>query len=208
MHTATLKPVYKPVIALCALLMSTAPLAGGHQASEDEANRSCPHHSNVDGHTCSHHGKYGPHGKHGGPRSEEELAAMRERMDKLGLSDAQKQEMGTLFGIYQPRVREILERGLADREALVMAVPGSDKYNSLIGTVSQEAAASAGEMVVLLAELQANAFALLTDEQQDKYQALKGEARAKAEEKAAAKREARKASSDTGYSRKARPLPE
>ena len=66
-------------------------------------------------------------------------------------------------------------------------------------------------MVVLLAELQANAFALLTDEQQTRYQELKAEAQAKAAEKAAekkAKREARKASSGTGYSRKARPVPE
>jgi len=198
MNIATLKPVF----VLSALFLSTAPLAAEHSSVQNQAHDSCPHHNNVDGGTCSHHGGSCMHGK---PRSEEELAAMRERMDKLGLSDAQRQEMVSLFGIYQPRFREIVERGREGREALLMATPGSGEYNSLIGKVSVEASASAGEVVVLLSELQANAYALLTDEQQEKYQALKAEARAKAAEKAAAKREARKASSGTGYLRKARP---
>lgn len=140
-------------------------------------------------------------------RSGTDLQAMRERMNKLGLSEAQKQEMASLFGIYQPRFKELLERGHADREALALAVPDSGDYDTLVGQVSQEAAATAGEMVVLLAELQENAYALLMPEQQEKYQALKAEARARAKDKRAAKRAARKESSGTGYSHKARPAP-
>lgn len=204
MNTATLKPVF----VLSALLLSAAPLAAEDKPSEHGA---CPHHNNVEGGACSHHGAHCKHGKGYGPRSEADMAKMREQMDALGLTDTQKQEMASLFGIYQPRIREIVERGHADREALVMATPGSDDYNSLVGTVSQEASASAGEMVVLMAELQSNAFALLTDEQQAKYLALKADAREKAAakaEEAKAKREARKASSGRDYSRKVRPVPE
>lgn len=175
MNTATLKPV----ILLCALLPVYA-LAAEQSPPAEHPHSKCPHHTS-----------------HG------ELTAMRERMQQLGLSELQKQELGTLVGIYEPRLREIVARGHADREALLLAVPGSADYNSLTGKVSQEAAASAGEMVVLLAELQANAYALLTDEQQAQYLELKEEARAKAAEKAAAKRAARKASSGTDYSHKA-----
>lgn len=130
---------------------------------------------------------------------------MRERMNKLGLDDAQKQEMASLFGIYQPRFRELAERGKPNREALLLAAPDSPEYDTLVGKVSQGAAATAGEVVVLLAELQENAYALLTPEQQEKYRQLKVEARDRAEEKLAAKRAARKESSDTGYSRTTRP---
>ncbi|NND54911.1 MAG: hypothetical protein HKN56_08085 [Gammaproteobacteria bacterium] len=181
MNTATLKPVF----ALCALLLSASPMAGEHQA-----HGACPHHSNVDGQACSHHGKACKHGKHG------DMNEMRERLDKLDLSDTQRQEMGSLFAIYEPRVREVIKRGQQGREALVMATPGSNDYNNLISAVSLEASVSAGEMVVLLAELQANAYALLTDEQQQKYQALKQEARDKAAAKMkekAAKKDAEKA---------------
>ncbi len=121
---------------------------------------------------------------------------MRERFAGLRLNETQKQELASLMGIYGPRLKELRERGAADRRALLLATPDAPDYRALTERVSSETARTAAETVVLLAELQANAYALLDPDQQATYQRLK--------EQAAERRQAcvRKESSDTDCSRK------
>ncbi len=120
---------------------------------------------------------------------------MRERFAELQLNETQKQEMASLMGIYGPRFKEMRERGAADRRALLLAAPDAPDYRDLTERVSVETARAAAEAVVLLAELQANAYALLDPEQQATYRRLKEQA----EERRQAC--ARKESSDTDCSR-------
>ena len=172
------------VAAACFALTSTVTIA--------EQDAACPHHNNDGASTCEHKMRCA-HGK-----SPAGLESMRAQFAGLQLSDAQQQEMGALMGIYGPRFKELRERGEADRRALLMAVPDAANYRELSERVSEEAASAAQEAVILLAELQANAYALLSVEQQAEYRRLK----AQAEERRQAYMN--KASSGKGYSRKAR----
>ncbi len=149
----------------------------------------CPHHNNDEGNSCRHHGKH--HGQ-AGKYSDDDMQRFRERMDKLALSDAQKQDMASLMGIYQPRFKALRERGAADREALFAAAPDATGYAALTDAVSTEAGRTAAEVLVLLAELQANAYALLTPDQQAEYRAMKVKAWERAQEKAQEKARQRK----------------
>jgi len=163
--THFLRPLVVLAMAIAACLGSG--LARGEPVSGDAAM--CPHHSNEDGAPCMHHAHDGKAG----------WESMRSRLDELQLTSTQQQEMAQLFAIYQPRFAEIARRGQADREALLETAPGAEAYNDLVARVSQEASSAAGEVVVLLAELQANAYALLDDEQQARYRVLLEEAAAR-----------------------------
>ena len=178
------------IVALTALTLSVS--AGSALAADDAAR---PHHNNDKPHACRHedqeqciqssdrgYKRHAKHHRHGGKRSAVDMEQFRERMEKFALSDTQKQDMAALMGIYQPRFKSLRERGQAAREALFNAAPDAEAYAQLVDKVSSEAAKTASEVVVLLAELQANAYALLTDEQQSEYRALKTKAKARADE--------------------------
>jgi len=155
-----------------------------------------PHHNNDNSHACSPDGK---HQRYGGKRSEAEMQDFRERMEKFALSETQKQDMAALMGIYMPRLKALQERGQSDRDALFSAAPDAAGYTTLVDKVSGDAANTAGEVVVLLAELQANAYALLTKEQQAEYRALKVKAKDRAEQM---RDKAKQRSEQKGSSRK------
>ena len=119
---------------------------------------------------------------------------MFERMDaELGLSDSQKQQLGALMEMYRPRIMELWKRGEGSADALFDLAPNAPEYATKAGELSQLAGASAAEMVTLMTELQTNAYALLTVEQQQKFMTMRAEARAKMEARKAemeARREA------------------
>jgi len=183
------------LLASALLLMAGAPFA---QAETTEPN-SCPH-AAADG-TCPHatHGKgmHGHPGGHGGPM------AMFENMgDELALTDAQKQEMAALLQIYGPRMKELAERGADSRRAFMGMAPDDPGYNIEADKLGQQAGASATELVALLTELQTNAYALLTPEQQAKYMALRTEQMQRMEQRKAemqARREAGEPAYGPGY---------
>lgn len=192
-----------PVALLTAL--SAIPAAGTLFAADDAAR---PHHNNDNSQARTHNGqhdcKHSTKHRYGrdGNAPEAQLQTFRERMEKLSLSDVQKQDMAALIGIYQPRFKSLRERGQADREALFEAPPDAANYSLLVNTVSNEAGQTASEMVVLLTELQANAYALLTAAQQAEYRDLKAKARQRADtirEQAKQRARTRKASSDKDY---------
>ncbi|MCP4090465.1 MAG: hypothetical protein GY746_11860 [Gammaproteobacteria bacterium] len=93
--------------------------------------------------------------------------------EKLGLSEAQKQDMAALMEMYGPRFKELASRGKADREALMAMAPDDSAYGELTAVVSNEAGLAASEAVTLMSELQGNVYALLKPEQQAKYLELR-----------------------------------
>lgn len=172
---ALLKAVVFPAAAL--LLQSAALAEDAVVADGTEAT--CPHHG-------MHH--YGADG----------FSGIEGMGDSLGLSDTQKQELAALFQIYQPRIKELAERTGQSRELLALA-PDDPNYSLEAAKLSQLAGATAAEMVILLSELQSNAYALLSDEQQARYMELRAEQRARMEQRRA-EFEARRESGETGHS--------
>lgn len=134
------------------------------QPGDKGAHHACPHHNNVDGTGRGHHGHRG----HG-------MGQLRGQLERLDLSEQQKQEMGTLLELYRPRIQQLVERGQADRESLMAMAPDDPAYDIRVAEVSQDVSSAAAEMVVLLAELQENAYALLTPEQQATFRELQAQ---------------------------------
>jgi Spy/CpxP family protein refolding chaperone len=194
--------IFRPVSAtIKSLLAATLLLAAGSLFAQTEpaepaqpsAGKTCPH---ADTGSCPHgiHGK-GAHGKpmHGGPAGAGPLAMFERMGDELGLSEPQKQELAALMQMYRPRIMELGKRGQENSRALLEMAPGDPAYNRMAYELSQQAGASAAELVTLLSELQANAYALLTNEQQSKFMALRAEQRERMEQRKAemeARREA------------------
>lgn len=160
-------------LVLLAALFSLPALAQIPAGSPPDVVTSCPHHNNAG--KCAHKSGYHGHGKsdskgHGYGKG---MDALHKRMEQLDLSDSQKQELAALLRMYQPRFKDLQKRGAAGRQQLFRTAPGAPEYSALVDEVAAEAARTASEVVVLLGELQSNAYALLTPEQQQKWQTLK-----------------------------------
>ena len=164
---------------LCGLLIATASLSGPVFAGA--------HKSAADGCPAGQAECQKPGGRHyGGPGAMGEGMGMWPRMgDKLGMSEDQKLELTALMQIYGPRFKELGERGEAQRKELMAMAPDDAGYSKLTESVSEEAGRAAAEVVVLLAELQTNAYALLTPEQQAKYMEMRSTMRERMQERRA-----------------------
>jgi len=146
------------LLPLVALLLSSIALAGAHKSTPPGGNGP---------------GGNGPGGMHMGMGMGGEMGMLPRMGKKLGLSEAQKQDMAALMEMYGPRFKELAARGKADREALLAMAPDDPAYGELTATVSQEAGLAAAEAVTLIGELQGNVYALLTPEQQAQYLELR-----------------------------------
>jgi Spy/CpxP family protein refolding chaperone len=125
--------------------------------------------------------------------------AMFTRMgEELALTEPQKQELAALMEMYRPRIKELAQRGQENLRPLMDMAPDDPAYNKLATELSEQAGASAAEMVTLLTELQANAYALLTTEQQATFMAKRAEMRERMD-KRKAEMEARREAGETGY---------
>lgn len=167
------------LLAIAAMLVQPLALADDGAAAVESQ---CPHHAG--GHDGMHH--FGGEG----------FSGVEGMGDSLGLTDNQKQDLASLIQIYQPRIKELLERTGQSRELLAMA-PDDPNYSLETAKLSQLAGATAAEMVILLSELQSNAYALLSNEQQERYMELRAEQRQRMEQ-CRAEMEARKQSGETG----------
>jgi Spy/CpxP family protein refolding chaperone len=124
--------------------------------------------------SCKHYSHHGAQGTAG--------MELFERMaTELALSDTQKQELGTLLEMYRPRISELVERSIASSKALFEIAPDDPAYNSRAAELSQLAGTTSAEIVTLMSELQANAYALLMPEQQAKFLQLRAERRQRME---------------------------
>ena len=137
------------------------------------------HKSGADGDSGARHGRHFGGGRPGGPGG---MGMMPGMGKDFGLTEDQKQEMAALMGIYGPRLKELRERGDAKRKELMALAPDDPAYDDLTEEVSKDVGKAAAELVVLLAEMQANAYGILTDEQQAKYLELRASSKERMQE--------------------------
>ncbi|MDP6436740.1 MAG: Spy/CpxP family protein refolding chaperone [Gammaproteobacteria bacterium] len=147
------------------------------------------HKSGADGDSGDRHGRHFGGRHFGGPRGGMDM--MPGFGKEIDLSDEQKEEMAALMGIYGPRLKELRERGDAKRKELMALAPDDPAYDDLTEDVSEDVGKAAAELVVLLAEMQANAYGILTDEQQAKYLELRASSKERMQERRDAWRERR-----------------
>jgi len=157
---------------------ATTETADGQSCPTAEAGDcSCPHNKHGMGHGKS------MHGYPGGPDGAGPMAMFDRMGEEVGLTEPQKQELAALMQMYRPRIKELGERGQEDRRALMVMAPNDPAYNKQADVLSKQAGASAAEMVTLLTELQANAYALLSVEQQATFLRLRAEQRQRMEQR-------------------------
>ncbi len=197
---AMLRPVRWALTAT--LLLLAGPLfaedgATGNKACPADATGACPH-----DHACPHamghdkgHPGMGMHGKSGEPGP---MAMFKRMGEELALTEPQKQELAALMEMYRPRIKELAQRGQEGRQVLMVMAPDDPAYNMEAAKLSQQAGASAAELVTLLTELQTNAYALLTTEQQATFMAKRTEMRERME-KRKAEMESRREAGKPGY---------
>ena len=197
---AMLRPVRWALTAT--LILMAGPLFAeaeptGNETCPAAAAGECPHdhagkHSMGMGHDRGH---YGMHGKPGGAGP---MAMFKRMGEELALTEPQKLELAALMEMYRPRIKELAQRGQESRQALMAMAPDDPAYNTEAAQLSEQAGASAAELVTLLTELQANAYALLTAEQQATFMAKRVEMRERME-KRKAEMEARREAGEAGY---------
>jgi len=181
------------LILAALLLLATGTLRAQEAPTEPQT---CPH-AAADG-ACPHHGPHGKgmHGHHGG--HDGPMGMLGGMGDELALTETQKQDLAALMQIYGPRMKELASSGADSRRAIMGMAPDDPSYNIEAEKLSQQAGAAAAEMVTLLTELQTNAYALLTPEQQAKYLALRAEQMQRMEQRKA-EMQARRAAGEPGY---------
>jgi Spy/CpxP family protein refolding chaperone len=103
----------------------------------------------------------------------EKLTAM---ADELGLTAQQRSDIQIITGDYAARFKDIAKLGRDTAAELMQMAPDDPAYRDRTSQASALAAASAAELVVLLAEMRAKLYLVLTPEQRDqvreKIQAL------------------------------------
>jgi Spy/CpxP family protein refolding chaperone len=152
------------------------------------------------GHDKGHYKGHPGMGMHGKPGGSGPMAMFARMGEDLALTEPQKQELAALMEMYRPRIKELAQRGQESRQALMAMAPDDPAYNTEAAKLSEQAGASAAELVTLLTELQANAYALLTPEQQATFLAKRVEMRERME-KRKAEMEARREAGEPGYGR-------
>jgi hypothetical protein len=190
------RTISKPVewILTATIMLMVGPLFAAADATGSEtcpaaAAGTCPHAMGMG------HSGMGMHGTSGGSAP----MAMFERMgEELALTEAQKLELAALMEMYRPRIKELAQRGQESIQALMTMAPDDSAYNMEAANLSQQAGASAAEMVTLLTELQTNAYALLKSEQQATFMAKRAQQRERMQARKA-EMEARRAAGEPAY---------
>ena len=114
----------------------------------------------------------GSRGRHGGNH---QRALLRE----LDLTEEQRQEMHALA---EPSAKETFERAMQTRQALNEAVENGEDEGA-IRQFAYELGMAEGDAAVERARTHAQMMQILTDEQREKYEALKAERKQKMEER-------------------------
>ena len=79
--------------------------------------------------------------------------------------------------MYRPRFQALRQQNQGSFSELMTLAPNDPAYNELAAELSQQASATAGELITLLTELQSNAYALLNADQQEAFLKLRAERR-------------------------------
>lgn len=137
-------------------LIVTAALIGGLAQAEDVDIVSG---ASIDQHTDSMRQRYGDDGnpfEHFG--------------DELGLTGQQRTDIQIIIADYMPRYRDLARIGRESATSLLSLAPDSAEYLDATQKASATAASSAAELVVLLSEMRAKLYAVLSPEQRQTLQ--------------------------------------
>ena len=88
--------------------------------------------------------------------------------DELGLTGQQRTDIQIIIADYMPRYRDLAELGRDTAKDLLNMAPDSPDYVDATQKASATAASSAAELVILLSEMRAKLYAVLTAEQRAK----------------------------------------
>ncbi len=112
----------------------------------------------------------GAHGwhHHGGPGR---------LLGKLGLSDAQKQQIKAIMTAAHPQMESLHEQMRANSLKLQQTLPTDPNYSSIVSQVSQAHGSLVAQGMTQRAELRAQVFKVLTPAQQTQLTALEAQAR-------------------------------
>lgn len=113
----------------------------------------------------------GPHDwhHHGGPGH---------LLDKLGLSDAQRQQIKGIITATHPQMQSLHEQMRANSLKLQQTLPTDPNYGSIASQVSQTHGSLAAQGMTQRAEVRAQVFKVLTPAQQAQLTALEAQMRA------------------------------
>jgi periplasmic protein CpxP/Spy len=116
-------------------------------------------------------GTPGPHGwrHHGGPGH---------LLSKLGLSDAQKQQIKGIMTAAHPQMQSLHEQMRANSLKLQQTLPTDPNYSSIASQVSQTHGSLVAQGMTQRAEVRAKVFKVLTPAQQTQLTALETQMRA------------------------------
>jgi Spy/CpxP family protein refolding chaperone len=111
----------------------------------------------------------GPHGgHHGGPLH---------LLGKLGLSEAQKQQIKDIMTAAHPQMQSLHEQMRANSLKLKQTRPTDPNYASIASLTSQTHGTLSAQMMAQRADLRAQVFKVLTPEQQTQLAALESQTR-------------------------------
>ena len=115
-------------------------------------------------------GEPAPHGwhHHGGPGH---------LLRKLGLSDAQKQQIKDIMTAAHPQMQSLHEQMRANSQTLQQTLPTDPNYSSVASHVSQTHGSLVAQGMTQRAEVRAQVFAVLTPAQQTQLTALEAQIR-------------------------------
>ena len=100
-------------------------------------------------------------------------------LGKLGLSDAQKSQIKSVFEGAKPQMQSLHEQMRANSAKLEEVKPTDANYASIASQVSQAHGSLAAQMVAQKAELRSQIFKVLTPSQQTQLTTLEAQMRAR-----------------------------
>lgn len=109
--------------------------------------------------------------------------AMREFSADLGLTAQQKTDIQIITADYAERLRDLARLGRTTADGLLAMAPDDPAYRAKTEEASALAASSAAEVVVLLAEMRAKLYAVLTPDQRALLAEKRAEVRRRIEQK-------------------------
>lgn len=93
---------------------------------------------------------------------------MQQFFDDLGLTGQQQTDIQIITSDYAERFRDIMKLGRSAAEDLLSLAPDDPTYREKTDEASALAATSAAETIVLMAEMRAKLYSVLTDDQRTK----------------------------------------
>ena len=118
-------------------------------------------------------------GPHGGPHGWHHHGGPWHLLAKLGLSDAQKQQIKEIMTAAHPQMKSLHDQMHANSLKLQQTPPTDPNYSSIASQVSQTHGSLAAQAMTQQAEVRAQVFKVLTPAQQTQLAALQAQMRSR-----------------------------